>query len=262
MEAFRFMHRSKRNRYILYPLLSFVLLAAPLLVLVAPARAQTGTDATPAPQTAPPQTAATPVLSAGEQSAGARVRARRQQRIQTIIKDIYSHQYEAYAGYGYLRFRPGSSLQHVTEAAWNVGLTDYIKPRLGVTVDTRGSYGAAYTYNNEFQVFKPSISQYVFMAGPQYRITEGQHFATGIRVLAGLSHGNFDTNTNGLNGKLIGLYPNGNSMALNGGIPVDYNISPALAVRVTPEVLYTRFASENQLSLGFTASIVYRFKRK
>ena len=249
------MHRSKRNRYILYPLLSFFLLAAPEM------RAQNSTDTAPATQ-APAQTAPPPAAAAGPESAAARVRARRQQRIQTLIKDIYGHQYEAYGGYGYQRFRPGNSLQRVTEAAWNAGLTDYIKPRLGVTVDARGYYGTAYTYNNEFQVFKPSISQYVFLAGPQYRITQGQHIATSIRVMGGLSHGNFDTNAGGLPGRLIGLYPNGNSVAINGGIPVDYNLSPALAVRVTPDFLYTRFGSANQFNLGFTAAVVYRFGKR
>jgi hypothetical protein len=257
VEAFRFMQRSKRKQYILYPLLSFFLLAAPLFLLVAAARAQSSTDATPAPQATAPSPAAAP--SASPQTAAERVRARRQQRIAAIINDIYGHKYEAYGGYGYLRFTPGPSLQHVTEAAWNVGITDFLKPKLGLTADVRGYYGTAYTYNNEFQVFKPSISQYVYLFGPQYRVTQGQHIGTSVRVLAGYAHGNFDTNTGGLPGTLIGLYPNGNALALNGGIPVDYNISPALSARITPDLLYTRFGSANQLNLGFTASIMYRF---
>jgi hypothetical protein len=250
------MHRSKRTRLFFYPLMSFFLLAAPIL------RAQTTTEPAAA---APAQTTPAPATATATQtpgSAAARVRARRQQRIQAIVNDIYSHKYEAYAGGNYLRFRAGDSLQRVTEVGWNVGATDYIRPHLGITVDGRGYYGTAYTYNNEFQVFKPSISQYSLMAGAQYRVREKQHYAVGLCLLAGIDHGNFDTNTGGLTGTLIGLYPNGNAFALNGGIPTDINISPALAVRITPEFLYTTFGSSNQFNLGFTAGILYRFGKK
>jgi hypothetical protein len=246
------MHRSSRIRYILYPFLSFLLLAAPEM------RAQN----TPEPPAPALQAPTTPAPTQGAESAAARVRARRQQRIAAIIADIYSHKYEAYAGGGYLRFRPGDSLQRVTEVSWNVGFTDYIKPKLAITGDARGYYGTAYTYNNEFQIFKPSISQYVFLGGPQYRAYEGLHFAAGIRVLAGLSHGNFDTNTGGLPSQYLNLYPNGNAFALNGGLPLDYNISPAIAARITPEFLYNTFGGSNQFNLGFSASLVYRFGKK
>src|SRR6476646_2503722 len=116
------MHRSRRIRYILYPFLSFLLLAAPKM------RAQN----TPEPPNPSLQAPTTPAPTQGAETAAARVRARRQQRIAAIIQDIYSHKYEGYAGGGYLRFRPGDSLQRVTEVSWTVGFTDYIKPMLGI----------------------------------------------------------------------------------------------------------------------------------
>ena len=266
MEAFRFMHRSKRKLYTLYPLLSFLLLAAPSLVLTTAARAQTSTTntvpepqtLTPAPQAAPSATATAPQTN---QSAAARVRARRQQRIDAIIKDIYGHKYEFFAGYGYLRFRPGDTLQHTSESAWDVGFTDYVKPKLGIVGDFRGYYGTTYTYNNEFQIFQPSISQYMYLFGAQYRVTGKQHYAVGLRAMAGWAHGNFDTNTGGLPGTLIGLYPNGNAFAGEVGIPVDINISPAISARITPEFVGTHFGSSYQFNKGFTGTIVYRFKK-
>ena len=44
----------------------------------------------------------------------------------------------------------------------------------------------------------------------------------------------------------LNLYPNGNAFALNGGLPLDYNISPAIAARITPEFLYNTFGGSNQ----------------
>ena len=194
--------------------------------------------------------------------AQARVQARRRVREQAIIQDTYSHKYEVYGGGGYLRFRPGHSLQHSTEAAWNAGVTEWVRPKLGVTADFRGYYSTAITNSFEFQVFKPGISQYTFMAGPQYRFLEGQHWSLSAQVLAGLDHGNFSTGLGSLRGANVGLYPDGNKLAFSVGAPVDYNLSPALAIRLMPNYLLTNFGGDLQHNLGFTVGVVYRWGRQ
>ncbi|WP_124848590.1 hypothetical protein [Acidipila sp. EB88] len=194
--------------------------------------------------------------------AQARVNARRRLREQAIVQDTYSHKYEVYFGGQYLRFHPGPNLQHNTEAGWNVGVTKYIRPKLGITADARGYYGTAITDNFEFQVFKPSISQYTFMAGPQYRVYESQHWAWSAQVLAGVTHGNFSTGTGGFPGTLVGLYPDGNRLAVSAGVPIDYNLGPGLALRLMPNYLFSDYGSEAQHNLGFTVGAVYRWGRQ
>jgi hypothetical protein len=241
-------------------LLALALFAAPVLLC-----AQSTPDQQPA--LTPAQTQA-PAPQAPQQraevlrEAQARVKARRKLRIQQIIQDTYSHKYEAYFGGGYLRFRPGSSLQRINESAWNLGVTDYFAGKLGLTADFRGYYGTTYTNVNPYQVFAPSISQYTFMAGPQARFYEGQHWAWSGNVLVGVGHGNFSTGTGGLPGTLIGLYPDGNSVNLSVGASVDYNLGPGLAIRLTPNYLMTDYGSELQHNLGFNAGVVYRFGRQ
>jgi hypothetical protein len=194
--------------------------------------------------------------------AQARVLARRRIREQQIEQDTYSHKYEIYAGGGYLRFRPGTNLQHNTNAAWNAGITEWIRPKLGITGDFRGYYGTAITNNFEFQVYKPAISQYTFMAGPQYRFYQSQHWDWNAQVLAGVAHGNFSTGLGSLRGANVGLYPDGNNLAVSVGAAVDYNLSPDLAVRLMPNYLLTNYGSEIQDNLGFTISVVYRWGRQ
>ena len=154
------MHFRKRK------LLALALFVAPSLLC-----AQTTTTDQQQPAQAPQTTTSQPVQQRAEvlREAQARVRARRKLRIQQIIQDTYSHKYETYFGGGYLRFRPGSSLQKMNESAWNIGITDYIKGKIGITGDFRGYYGTTYTNVNTYQVFSPSISQYTFMAGPTVR---------------------------------------------------------------------------------------------
>lgn len=229
-----------------------------------PDAAQPGTSQQPDAQ---PQTQQLPPQSPEQRAkvlrdAQARVRARKQARTNAIISDTYSHKYEAYFGGGYLRFRPGSKLQRDTQANWNVGLTDYLGPRLGISADFRGYYGTAYTGNNDYNIHFPSISQYTFMAGPTYRLTQAPKWATSVQVLVGVGHGNFDTGTGGLPGSYIGLYPNSTVINGSAGFSFDYNLGPGLALRVTPLALLSNYGSELQHNLGFDAGVVYRFGRR
>jgi opacity protein-like surface antigen len=222
---------------------------------------QTATEAqqiaTPQPQQQSTQQRAL-VLREAQQ----RVMARRHLRERQVIQDTYTHKYEVYGGGGYLRFRPGHDLQHNTNAAWNAGVTDWFHGKLGATIDARGYYGTAITDNYEYQVFKPAISQYTFMAGPQYRFFEGLHWGWSAQVLAGVAHNNFSTGTGGFPATLVGLYPDANKLAVSAGAAVDYNLSPVLALRLMPNYLMTTYGSDVQENLGFTVGIVYRFGRQ
>ncbi|HEX3472115.1 MAG TPA: hypothetical protein VHT28_13110 [Silvibacterium sp.] len=257
------MHFGNRKGYGAYPVLALALLLAPAAVWAQSTADQQQTP--PSTQTQPqaqtlPQAPAerTEVLRQAQE----RVKARRKLRVQQIIQDTYSHKYELYFGGGYLRFRPGSTLQHMNQSAWNVGITDYLAGKLGVTADFRGYYGTAFTYINEFQVFNPSISQYTFLAGPQLRLMARQHWAVSGNALIGVGHGNFGTGTGGLPPTLIGLYPDGTVFNLSVGAPIDYNLGPTLAIRLTPNYLMTNYGSELQHNLGFNAGVVWRFGRQ
>jgi hypothetical protein len=257
VEASGFMQFGKRQ------LLAFVLSFAPVMMSAQDTTPpQQNTDQqTTAGQTAPQQQKQQDRSQVLRQ-AQVRVQARRKLRIQQIIQDTYSHKYELYFGGGYLRFTPGSSLQRVNESGWNVGITDYVRGKIGVTADFRGYYGTTFTNVNEFQVFSPSISQYTFMAGPQVRFYESQHWGWSGNVLVGVGHGNFGTGTGGLPPTLIGLYPDGNAFNLSASASVDYNLGPGLAVRLTPLYTMSNYGSEIQNNLGFNAGIVYRFGRQ
>jgi hypothetical protein len=191
-----------------------------------------------------------------------RVKARRKLREQQVIQDTYTHKYEASFGGNYLRFRPGNYLQHINEGGWHVNITDYAFGKIGITADGRGYYGTTYTGPNQYGVYKPSISQYTFLGGPTIRFFEGLHWGWTAQVLAGVGHGNFGTGTGGLPPELIGLYSDGNAFNLSAGASVDYNLSPALALRLTPGYLLTRYGSSTQNNLGFTAGVVWRWGRQ
>ena len=252
------MQQSKHFGYRVYPLLFMVLLAIPGLA------AQNAPGGGAAPQ-APSQTEENPQENQIRlaQQAQARIQARRAQRKQRVVQDTYSHKFEVYGGGGYTRFRPGASLQHINEAAWNGGFTDYLRGRLGVTGDLRGYYGTAFITPNVFNIFKPSISQYTFMAGPQYRLVRREHWAISAQGLVGGAKGNFNANGAALPGQFVGLWPSGTSFSAAVAVPIDYNISPGLAFRIQPGYWLSRFGSTAQVkNIGFNSGLVFRFGRQ
>jgi hypothetical protein len=266
VEAFKLMGRDKRP-VCQASVLSFSLfLIFQCLPLSPVAHAQAPAAQAPAataPQSAPPAPAQTPEERARIlREAQDRINARRQARLQQIIRETYGHKFEAYFGGGYLRFHPGEMKQHINEGAWNIGITDYIRPRLGITADVRGYYGAAYIGNNPYGIFLPSISQYSFLFGPQYRVYMKPKWAVSIQALVGFGHGNFDTGTGGLPASYLGLYNNGTVFNLSLGAPLDYNLSPGLAIRVTPLYMLTTYGSDVQNNLGFNAGVVYRWGKR
>ena len=201
----------------------------------------------------------------------ARIRARREQRRAAAIHDSYSHLYETYVGAGYLRFHPGDGavagqkLQKVNEYAWDLGFTRYYSERLGVTIDGRGTYGTAYVGNplaTNGAINKPAISQYAGMIGPTYRFVLNPKYSVSGRILAGGAYGIFSGDTGSFGPTAVGLYPDGASVMVSASVPVEYNVSPNLALRVAPEYVLTNFGSEIQNNLGFTAGVVVRFGKR
>lgn len=211
----------------------------------------------------------------GQLTVQARIRLRREQRRATAIHDAYDHRYETYANLGYLRFTPGPSEQRTTFYAWDLGLTRYYTERMGVNLEARGYTGIAYVgLHPETQgaFTRPKISQYDVMLGPTYRFYEQPKYSISGRAQAGWALGNFTGDTNG-EGSLCNngpngspspclLWPDGNSFAANVAVVGDYNISPALAIRLAPEYMFNGFGSTIQASRGFTIGMIYRIGKQ
>ena len=198
----------------------------------------------------------------GTMSVQARIRARREQRRLQAIKEVYSHLYEANVAMGYLRFLPGPNLQRVTYYAWDASFTRFYSQRLGATIDGRGYYGSPFVGLNFSSVTKPAISTYAVMGGPTYRFYMQPRFSISGRVLGGYALGNFSSDTNGFGSKALGLYSDGGAFAASAAVTGEYNLSPAIGLRLSPEYFFTGFGSTVQYSPGFTAGFVFRFGKQ
>ncbi len=183
-------------------------------------------------------------------------------RVQQVVNDTYNHRYEAYVGGMYTRFRPGPYLHNAGTGGWAVGLTENLTSRWSAVGDVRGYYGSsAITINNPYDVHNASFSAFTFTAGPEYRLYKQQHLAISTALQGGVIYGYFNVDTNGFPSDLVGLYPAGIVPAGIFSVNLDYNLSPGLALRFSPNVLMESFNNDFQHNQGFLMGVVYRFDR-
>jgi hypothetical protein len=204
--------------------------------------------------------------------------ANRQARINRTIKDTYTRKYEIFGGGGYLRFRTGEYLKRSSEITWAASGTYFLNPKLGITGDARGAFGNA-KIPNVFALngnFTPQINEYVFAAGPTYRIYMKEKYAVSAVVTGGIAIGNFNGGSSGVNSTTIGMWESTNRPVVTAGVNFDYNFYPNLAFRITPTFVGTTFIGTTatgplatggtqtggfQPNVGFNAGFVYRFGR-
>ena len=186
----------------------------------------------------------------------------RQRRLAATMKETYTHKYEIGLGGSYLRAHSGDALRKTNLAGFAVTDTYYMSPRFGIVGDVRGYFGNARLYNNPYNVYNPLISEFTFMGGPQLRSYRKEKWDISEHLLGGVVLGHFSGGTKGLPPPLLGVYPDSIRAAISPGVNVDYNLFPNLAVRVTPNVVFTNFNGSLQTNLGVNAGFVYRFGRQ
>lgn len=225
-----------------------------------PSSTSSSSSSTPATE---PQAPANP--NQGAISVQARIRARREARRNQAIHDVYSHLFEVNTSMGYLRWTPGKTLQRVTLYSWDVGVTRYYSQKLGVTIDGRGYYGSPFVGIGgplNSAVTNPAISFYNIMGGPTYRFITEPRYAVSGRVMAGLSHSNFSSDTNGIPSDQFGLWADSNTFIISASAPLDYHVTPKMSLRLAPEYVATGYGSSVQSSFGFTGGFVFRFGKQ
>jgi hypothetical protein len=187
--------------------------------------------------------------------------ANRKARIERTIQDTYSHRWEVGGGGGYLRFRSGEDLQRNNEVTWWVSGTYHMNQKLGILADVRGAYGNAKVGNTIYNIQNPQISQYTFMAGPNYRFYAKEKYAASVFGTVGAGIGKFDSGSKGIPAANLGLWPSETRAVFSVGANLDYNLYPNLGFRVTPTYLGSTWGGTIQNNLGVNLGVIYRFGR-
>jgi len=138
--------------------------------------------------------------------------------------------------------------------------TQWIWPRLGATADVRTYIGLGDALPNGYSVNSPLMSQTFLTAGPEWRWIRGPAIGISFHALAGGVYGTFNGHVPaGVTPSVLGLYPNGGSVAFIGGGNIDFIRSPGFAIRITPDLVATHFGSSFQENVSVSAGFVWHF---
>ena len=223
--------------------------AAPLLLLVAVALSP-GHALAQAPQYHPPVVAANSTLSGVN----------------------YNNRYEVYGGFAYTHFDAGPSLlQGANLGGVDIQGARFFTRKWAADANIRAYFGTSGVAPNPYQLSGPAVSQYMVLAGPQYRAVANQHASISLHALFGGTYGLFgsslgrDENGNKIEPAQIGFYNDQIAFGSAIGGSIDLNRSPRLAFRISPDALLTDYSSGGKSDFkeqfGISVGLVYRLGR-
>ena len=180
----------------------------------------------------------------------------------------YNDKFEIYGGLSLMNGQAGQNLpKRFNMGGGEVMGTYWLGSHLGVAGDYRieaGTSGVLPTpplANTNALVIQNIISGGVNYRGPKNRYT-----AIDFHALAGATHGTFDHSLKndaaiapGTSPEAFGLYTNRTSPWGAVGGSIDFNTTPKLAVRLSPDLIFEHFGTELREFFSLSGGIVYRF---
>lgn len=250
------------TRMMLFPNCTFplrtacrLLFAAPLLFMPVAVSAQASSSSSQTGTTAAPGTA--PMRSRATANAIAPVKVA-----------TYDDRFEIYGGLSFMNGQAGQNIpKRYNMGGGEVMGTYWLGSKLGVAGDYRFEAGTtsllptALLPNTNAAVYQNIVS-----GGVNYRGPKGRYAAIDFHALAGATHGQFDHSIKNdrniapdLSPEAFGLYSNRTSPWGAVGGSVDFNATPKIAVRVSPDLIFEHFGTELREYFSASVGVVYRF---
>jgi hypothetical protein len=173
----------------------------------------------------------------------------------------YDNLWEISGGLAYMNPKNGQAIvQRADIGGGRVAATQWIYPRLGATADVRFYEGLGDALPNAYSVNSPLMTESFVTAGPEWRWIRSQAIGISFHGLVGGAYGTFNGHVpSGVSSTILGLYPNSTTLAIIGGANVDFIRSPGFAIRITPDLVATRFGGQFQENFSVTAGFVWHF---
>ncbi len=189
----------------------------------------------------------------------------------TLAGVSYNNRYEVYGGVAYSHFDAGPSLlQGANLGGFDVQGARFFTHKWAAVANLRGYLGTSGVAPNPYGIKGPFVSEYMALAGPQYRLASNQHASVSIHALFGGAYGYFsrdlqDQAGHSVNPAQVGFFSDQFSFGSAIGGSIDLNRSPRLAFRISPDATLTDFSSAGKgdfkEQFGISVGLVYRFGR-
>ncbi len=184
----------------------------------------------------------------------------------------YDYKWEVYGGPAYSHFNAGPSLvQGSNLGGFDIQGARFVRSRWAIAANGRGYYGTSGVDPNPYGIKGPFVSEYMFLAGPEYRGPSNEHVSMTFHALFGGAYGMFnsavkDQSGTPINPEAIGLFKNQLSFGSAIGGSIDLNRSARWAFRISPDATLTDFQSSTgkggiHEQFALSVGVVYRLRR-
>jgi len=190
----------------------------------------------------------------------------------------YDNRYEVYGGLLFMNGQAGQNLAkrynmggaEVMGTYWLGSHFGIPNNRLGIAADYRIGAGTTPVFPNSFNLNRILIYQNILSGGLQYRSIKNRYVAIDFHALAGASHGTFDTAITGYPQNTpqqptvdtVGVYSNRTTGWGAAGGSIDFNYSPKVAVRLSPDMTFEHFGTETREFFSISMGLVYRLGKR
>lgn len=177
----------------------------------------------------------------------------------------YDSKWEFYGGVAYSHFNAGADLvQGSNLGGFDVQAARFLTKRWAVAASGRGYLGTSGVVPNPYGIKGPFVSEYMFMAGPEYRGPSNQHVSLTLHALFGGAYGSFESALQDQSGARVppaalGLFSNQTTFGSAIGGSIDLNRSAKWAFRISPDATLTNFGSAGiHEQFAISVGVVYR----
>ncbi len=174
----------------------------------------------------------------------------------------YNNRFDAFGGASYARFQTtiGHALKSNT-LGFKLQGTAWLSPIVGLTASTGNYYGTVSLPPNVFALNSTSISEHMFMFGPEFRLLRDPKYTVDVHVLLGGTYGIFDNTIKklGVEPNFFNLYNNQLAFAAAAGASYDYNLTPQFSARLITDFQPTHYGLALQKEFSGSIGIVYKW---
>lgn len=184
----------------------------------------------------------------------------------------YDNRYDMSLGFAYDHMKAGPTLlQGSNLGGLDLSGSYWFAKHWGVEGSGRGYLGTSGAGPNPDSINGPFVSQYLFVAGPEWLGPHNKHGALIAHAMFGGAYGDFETDLRGNPPYVVDFYNNQLAPAAIVGGHMDLNRSAHWVFRITPDAVMTHYSSTDKLgtkssqydvNFAISVGIEYKFKKK
>ena len=182
----------------------------------------------------------------------------------------YDNRYDVSLGMAYDHIKAGPNLlQGSNLGGLDLSASYWLTKHWAVEGSGRAYLGTSGAEPNTYHINGPFVSQYLFVAGPEWLGPHNKHGALIAHAMVGGAYGKFEQDLRGQSPEVVGFYNDQVALGAIVGGHIDLNRSAHWVFRVTPDAVITRYninygnkITQTDVNFAISVGVQYKFKKK